>query len=96
MSHSTGGQGCEQEGSHGCPEGGCVFLKIGRCKFADGHFFPTEAKHQRCQLKARFPLHPGADLRGENHKGAFEMLPFDHWTGFRLMTEERGEPFAVN
>lgn len=24
MSHSTGGQGCDQEGSHGCPEGGCV------------------------------------------------------------------------
>lgn len=98
MSHSTGGLGCEQEGSHGCPEGGCVSLKIGRCKFADGHFFPTEAKHQCCQLKlcCAFPLDPGADLWVGNHKGTFEMLPFDHWKGFCLMTEERGEPFAVN
>lgn len=50
VSHSQGGQGCVQPGSHGCPKGVCVSENRG-CKFAGGHFFPTEAKHRCCQLK---------------------------------------------
>lgn len=30
MSHSTGGQGCDQEGLQGCPEGVCVCVSENR------------------------------------------------------------------
>lgn len=77
MSHSTGGQGCEQEGSHGCPKGGCVFLKIGRCKFADGHFFPTEDKQQCRQLHLCYTFPAGiqtADAQQRNHNPTWLLI----------------------
>lgn len=48
------GKGVSRKGRMGVPRVGGwvgVFLKIGRCKFADEHFFPTEDKRRCCQLK---------------------------------------------
>lgn len=50
-----------------------MFLKIGRCKLADEHFFPAEEKHRCRQLNLCYTLPAGVqniDAKSQPNLGA--------------------------